>query len=216
MPFHHARWPALLLAGALALPGCGGDRAGESAAPTNGAALAEDDTVCGTTEPPEGWTIPVVDAAGFDALRRQTAAEGKVLVVDVWATWCTSCVAMFPKLHAAMKDRGERVVAVSLCFDAGEEFVDKARAFLIKQQAWPTGYIADPEAKDAIAASISDAWSPGVLPAVFVFNTDGTLAHEMLETRGTVNDWVAEIGEAADAALAAAPAQTSARQGQQP
>lgn len=189
---------ALLSAGIL-LTGCGDSQApaGDGTAPP--AADAKDHPA-----PPDDWSLPVLDAEGFAALRKQTAEDGTVLVVDCWATWCGSCVAMFPKLHEAMEARGDKVVLVSLSYDEnaddGEDYIAKAEKFLINQHAWEHAYVADPASKDAIAESASEEWGGGALPAVFVFGTDGKLAYEMLETRGEVEDWVAEIAAAVDTA----------------
>jgi thiol-disulfide isomerase/thioredoxin len=43
--------------------------------------------------------------------------KGKVILVNLWATWCAPCVTEMPtlaKLHNAFKDRGFEVIAVSV------------------------------------------------------------------------------------------------------
>ncbi|MEM9109258.1 MAG: TlpA disulfide reductase family protein [Planctomycetota bacterium] len=156
----------------------------------------------GGAEPMER-VIPVADAAALTALREQVVADGKVLVIDCWATWCGSCVEMFPHLHKAIKERGAGVVLASLSYDEGEASVVKAGAFLTEQGAWDNAYIATEgsDAKDAIAKALSPNWDGGALPAVFVYKPDGTTAYEMLETRGEVKDWVDGIAAAVDEAL---------------
>ena len=45
--------------------------------------------------------------------------KGKVVVVNIWATWCAPCVAEMPtlaKLQAAYAGKGVEVVAVSIDF----------------------------------------------------------------------------------------------------
>lgn len=147
--------------------------------------------------------IPIINANTITALRRQAALQNKVLVVDCWATWCPSCVAMFPHLHKAMKERGDDVMLISLTFDEGEALTEKAGQFLTKHDAWDNAYQATPDSdeKDAIAKALSDNWDGGALPAIFVYKPDGSTAHEMLETRGDLKDWVGEITEAVDGAL---------------
>ena len=147
--------------------------------------------------------IPVVDAEAITTLRKEAVDAGKVLVIDCWATWCGSCVAMFPHLHKAMKERGDSVMLVSLTFDEGEDLTQKAAEFLTRQDAWEGALQAaeGSDAKNAIAAALSENWDGGVLPAVFVYKPDGTLSYEMLETRGEVPDWVNGIAAAVDAAL---------------
>lgn len=193
----------LLLIVSVLLTGCG-DSAGDDTTDTSSPTNADDPPA-----PPEDWELPVIDAEGFAELRERTAMGGKVLVVDGWATWCGSCVAMFPQLHEAMNKRGDDVVLVSFCYDeneeGGEDYLAKARKFLIKQHAWDDAYLVDPSAKQAIGKAMSEQWDGVTLPAVFVFGPDGELAYEMLETRGEPKDWVTEIAEAVDQAAESSP-----------
>lgn len=147
--------------------------------------------------------IPVVNANTLKALKRQAAIQKKALVVGCWATWCPSCVAMFPHLHKAMKQRGEDVVLISLNFDQGEKLTAKAGDFLTKQDAWHNAYQAEEgsEARDELVKVLGDTWDGGTLPAVFVYGPNGSVILEFTETRGELQDWVKEITDAVDAAL---------------
>lgn len=54
--------------------------------------------------------------------------QGKVLYVDFWASWCTSCVQSFPFLNQLTHefgDKGLHIVGVNL-----DEKIDDAQAFL--------------------------------------------------------------------------------------
>lgn len=195
------RWLVALLVVALLLPGCG-----EETAPTPAGTTQEKGLSSGlTTYADQTRTVKLVDAADITALREQAAEAGKVLVIDCWATWCGSCVAMFPHLHKAMKERGDGVMLASLCFDEGQDIktLTAVRDFLEKHDAWDNAYqaAAGSDATDAIAKALSDNWSGTILPAVFVYRPDGTTAYELLETRGEVQDWVDAIAQAVDRSL---------------
>jgi thiol-disulfide isomerase/thioredoxin len=212
MPKHFVTL-VLLLNTAVLLPGCdeqasvpaGPELISESEIPGTPITSAGDlkEALGGPDSKPVEREFPVVNADTLKALRRQASAQGKVLVIDCWATWCGSCVAMFPHLHKAIKERGDGVVLMSLSFDEGDESLKEAAAFLTKQDAWDNAYIAEAgsDAKDLVAAALSENWDGGALPAVFVYQPDGTVAYELLETRGEVQDWVDGITAAVDAAL---------------
>ena len=192
-PFHTARWGRrwrwpMLACLALLISGCGQEPKQEQEQDVHG---------------PAKRPLPIADAEAITTLRQQAVAQGKVLVIDCWATWCSSCVAMFPHLHEAMMQRREEVLLISLCYDEGESSIDKASAFLTQQHAWDNAHRAaeGADAKDAIAKALGEQWDGGALPAVFVYKPDGTLVYELLETRGEVQDWVDEITQAVDAAL---------------
>jgi len=84
-----------------------------------------------------------VDAAG----KKVTAADfkGKVVVMNLWATWCAPCKLEMPTLAKLAKTyEGKPVAIVAVSIDKPDA-VDQAKAF-IAQNA-PLGFYNDPEAK---------------------------------------------------------------------
>lgn len=70
--------------------------------------------------------IPFVDAAG--RATSLAAFRGKVVVLNLWATWCTPCLAEMPMLDRLQQElRGEDVVVLALSIDRGG--VDVVREF---------------------------------------------------------------------------------------
>lgn len=68
------------------------------------------------------------DAAGNKVMLRDF--RGRVVLVNLWATWCPPCVAELPSLdilQAKLKDKNFKVLAISL--DRGVS-MDKIKAFL--------------------------------------------------------------------------------------
>lgn len=202
---------ALSCAVLLAVVGCDDDRKPDTSPDVN-AGLTPASTAAGDQTPDQPAYEPITELAHFDTevlddLRQQAAVQGKVLVIDFWATWCGSCMVMFPILHEAMHegDRHERVMLVSVTQDDGEEDVAKAIRFVNKNQAGGGAYLQDQASIDAVAGVINamhegDDWAGAALPAVFVFDKQGNLAHAMTRTEGEPADWVAEIAAAADRA----------------
>jgi thiol-disulfide isomerase/thioredoxin len=96
--------------------------------------------------PADGSAPPAY--AFFDAKGKTltpASFKGKVVVLNVWATWCGPCTTEMPtlaKLAAAYAGKDVAVVAVSI--DKPAE-LEKAKAFLAGQA--PLAFYNDPEAK---------------------------------------------------------------------
>ena len=152
----YARWGVVAVvlalgAGALALYGIGGrDKAAacearaETLAAINAAAVGE---LAGVVTPAAPRALPAVsfkDANGADlGLER---FRGKIVLLNLWATWCAPCRREMPALDALEKQKGGAdfaVVPVSL--DLGS--TDKPNAFLKEIGAQNLPLYADPSGK---------------------------------------------------------------------
>jgi thiol-disulfide isomerase/thioredoxin len=113
-------------------------------------------------------TLRVVKFADVEADLKQR--QGKIVVVDLWATWCVPCRKEFPglvALHGKYAAKGVACVSVSLD-DADDK--DKAKAFLSNNGAAFTNFLIDDETK------WKEKWNVGGIPIVLVFGPDGKLA----------------------------------------
>ena len=124
------------------------------------------------TAPPP---TPATAAQVLDAVK---AAKQKVVVVNVWATWCIPCREELPdllKLRRDYKDRGVELLLVSGDFSSERE---QAAAFLSEQGVdFPT-YIKTGDDMAFINA-FDPKWS-GALPATFIYDGQGKLRHALL------------------------------------
>jgi len=136
------RWAGALyaLAGAAAalyvIPGC-------SSNPADLKSLAQGQMKSLTVEaaPAPAPSAPFTDAAG----KTHTLAEfkGKVVVLNLWATWCAPCVEEMPtlaKLETATQ--GQPVVILPVSVDSADD-VANAQAFIAKRPPLP--FYSDPK-----------------------------------------------------------------------
>jgi peroxiredoxin len=115
-------------------------------------------------------TLEPIDVSGVKALL--TNPTGKLLLINVWATWCGPCTAEFPELVRTDRMYRERdFVFVSISADRMEKR-DKALAFLKKSQASNKNYIFSGETVYPLIEAIDPDWK-GALPYTIVIEPGG-------------------------------------------
>ena len=96
---------------------------------------------------PERARLPFVD--DFERARAEAAARGVPIFVDVWATWCHTCLSMrehvFP--DPALQPLADRFVWLEVDTDRPESaaFVER-----FPVQVWPTLFVLDPAGETAL------------------------------------------------------------------
>jgi thiol-disulfide isomerase/thioredoxin len=117
--------------------------------------------------------IELIDETGFKNLIQNR--DDKILVVNVWATWCIPCREEFPALvKIANKYQNENVEVVGISADYPDEIESKVQPFLESQKAGFKNYVKNFEDDDAFINSVNPEWG-GALPATFVYDIDGNL-----------------------------------------
>jgi thiol-disulfide isomerase/thioredoxin len=101
--------------------------------------------------------------------------KGKVVVLNVWATWCDPCIEEFPdfvKFHNAYKDKGVVVISAS-----ADDPADKAEveAFVRKNGAEFPVYMRKAGRVEKFIEPIMKNWA-GSVPMTLVYGKDGKLS----------------------------------------
>jgi cytochrome c biogenesis protein CcmG/thiol:disulfide interchange protein DsbE len=123
-----------------------------------------------------GSKAPALRASTLDGSKRvKTLADykGKVVLVNVWATWCEPCKQEMPsieKLHREFGDRGLAVVAVSVD-DPGSE--ERIREY-VKDLKLTFEVLHDPEQTTGRNYQVTG------YPETFVIARDGTIRKKVI------------------------------------
>jgi thiol-disulfide isomerase/thioredoxin len=128
-----------------------------------------------------------LDGSGFDLAER----KGRVVLLNVWATWCPPCRYEIPelqRLHDRYRERGFEVIGVSV----DEGGLDEVRQFTVeKKMTYPVAI--DPEGKLAALMQTS------VLPTSVLLDRRGKVVWKHY---GAVSEKDAELLKSLETALA--------------
>jgi thiol-disulfide isomerase/thioredoxin len=107
--------------------------------------------------------------------------QGKVVVVDLWATWCPPCVRQMPQLAELSKryrERGLEIIGLSLNDPRadGEEVTQFMKRTGV---SYTIGY-ADRRISDAFLRGTEDETGAPPIPQLFVLARDGRLVEHLI------------------------------------
>jgi len=179
---------AIVVFGSATLAGCGGAApaanccacsatpASAAAGGTNAATATKVATAGGAptatapkgAHPLIGSEVPNFQASSVNGKGRATVQpnEGKVLIVDFWATWCEPCKKSFPKLedlYVRYRTSGMEIVAVSED-DENDGLSVFGNSFGAKfPLVWDNG------------KAIASKWQPKSMPSTFIVDKKGVV-----------------------------------------
>jgi thiol-disulfide isomerase/thioredoxin len=108
------------------------------------------------------FKVPTVDGKVLDTAQ----LKGRVLYVDFWASWCTTCIQSFPimsELNSELKGKGVYFLGINT-----DEDVNLAKKFLEKT---PVNFINVSDRTQQIVSF----FEPKGFPAAYIVAKDGTI-----------------------------------------
>lgn len=127
----------------------------------------------------------VVEKLNEDGLRRMISQrDGKILLLNVWATWCLPCREEFPELVKLSNDFQQKdVELVGLSVDYPDEVDTKIIPFLKSVQANFKVLVQDFNDPTNMIQLLDAKWS-GALPATFIFDALGNRQAVLVGSHG--------------------------------
>ncbi len=130
---------------------------------------------CATTGPAPrtqvGTPVPdlLLQPLGGSGELRLASLRGKVVLLDIWASWCAPCKEEMPLLDeiaARLKSHNVEVVAVSV-----DKEKASAEAFLATRPTWALRLAHDPEGR------VADLLQPTKMPTSYLIDAAGVVRH---------------------------------------
>ena len=116
-------------------------------------------------------THPVwlIDSAGVQRLIHER--NGKILLLNIWATWCLPCIEEFPDLiKLAREDTALEVVGISI--DYPDEIDSKVVPFLAKLKVPFRVCVAKYAKQENFISTLDTNWN-GAIPATYIYDLKG-------------------------------------------
>ncbi|HWM35921.1 MAG TPA: TlpA disulfide reductase family protein [Streptomyces sp.] len=174
------RRPALLIAmvaaGASVLAGCGKDETGSSSGDTK---FVQGTGKIAKVKSGERQPAPNISGKGVDGDRLELSDyKGKIVVLNVWGSWCAPCRAEAPNLAKVAKEtKGKDVQFLGI----NTRDLDRANAKAFERNYgvdYPSFF--DPSGK-LILRFPKDSLSPQAIPSTLILDREGKIAVRALK-----------------------------------
>jgi len=121
--------------------------------------------------------------------------KGKVLFLNLWATWCVPCREEFPEIVKLVKEFKD-VEFIGISVDFPEEVDSKIIPFLKSQNANFVSYVNAFEGDEELINFLDIKWN-GALPATFIYDRNGKKI-SFLEGKKSYDEFKREIVKVLD------------------
>jgi thiol-disulfide isomerase/thioredoxin len=118
-----------------------------------------------------GAPMPSIVVKEMETRRKIDLGElrGKVVLVDIWASWCAPCKEEMPLLDemaTRLKKKGVEIIAVSV-----DEDKASAQEFLSSREEWSLTVAHDPKGK------LPEVLKPAKMPSSYVMDSEGIIRY---------------------------------------
>ncbi|GMO52738.1 MAG: hypothetical protein Ta2G_10740 [Termitinemataceae bacterium] len=124
-------------------------------------------TVLNQSEKTTDFTVPLLNGGS----QQLSALRGKVVIFNMWATWCPPCRAEMPSmevLYQKYKNMGLEILAV----DGGESAQTVARYINANKFTFPIGL--------DTRGTITQAYETGYIPTSYIINRQGNIVAKIV------------------------------------
>ena len=123
-------------------------------------------------------------------------ARGQVVVLNLWATWCTPCLSEIPDLMQLERElgaRGVKLVAVGM-----DDPADAGRVEAFRVEHFPDfdSYLRNEPGMDTLVSVFDSAWNE-LLPTTYLIRRDGEIALR-IQGKRSLEDFRAALGALLD------------------
>lgn len=126
-------------------------------------------------------TVVPVTASGIDSIRQ--ASESRVVLLNVWATWCKPCLDEMPGIVRLRADySGDDLVVLLLSADDLSDLDSVVVPFLERTGVGFPTYIIGDRDQDAVIRALDPEWS-GALPATILSRRGGGRSETLVGER---------------------------------
>ncbi|WP_066360930.1 TlpA family protein disulfide reductase [Herbidospora mongoliensis] len=158
----------------LVLAGCAGNVGGTGQPESDDTRFVAGDGKVQIFEPGERKPAPVVEGRTLEG-GQTSMAEGKVTVINFWASWCAPCRAEGPTL----KDVAARTKSTGVDF-LGINFKDQQAAATAYDTQLAPGYPSIHDQAGKVLLGFSGTVPPAAIPSTLIIDKEGRIAARAL------------------------------------
>ena len=100
---------------------------------------------------------------------------GRIVVLDLWATWCVPCIASFPAMEVMVEKHPEVTFLFIAVEEKEKDRLARVKGFMEKNKYPFTVLLDEPVEPNSSKYRIMSAYRPDGIPAKYVIDRNGKL-----------------------------------------